>query len=175
MPLPDWLGDTLGGLLLIAGQAMRTWAVKHAGKTTRSRSLKANVLTTTGPYAVVRNPIYGGNFMLGLGFLMLTEALVLVPVFLVAFSTVYGLIIRAEEEFLAVRFGAAYETYRRAVPRFLPLSVMALRAAVGHAGAALPVKEYGTIAGTLIGAVLFELAQHLNVHELLMRAIGWSC
>jgi protein-S-isoprenylcysteine O-methyltransferase Ste14 len=80
---------------------------------------KASVLVTTGPNAVSRNPMY-----LGLTGLLFANAMrlgswrALLP--LAAFTLVIDrLQIPAEESALLAKFGAPYEAYRRAVPRWL--------------------------------------------------------
>src|SRR5262245_47766090 len=50
----------IGLLLVVGGVALRTWA---AG------TLKKNqALTMTGPYRIIRNPLYVGSFLMALGF-----------------------------------------------------------------------------------------------------------
>jgi protein-S-isoprenylcysteine O-methyltransferase Ste14 len=56
---------TAGGLLLglpvaLAGLLIRGWAAGHIVKDAR--------LTTSGPYAHTRNPLYFGSFLLAAGF-----------------------------------------------------------------------------------------------------------
>src|SRR5262245_3386636 len=51
----DWKSD-LGCALIFAGLAIRTWA---AGILRKTREL-----TTTGPYALIRNPLYVGSFLI---------------------------------------------------------------------------------------------------------------
>jgi len=114
----------LGGLtLMLLGEALRLWAVSHAGSATRTTSgVGGEQLVTSGPYAYVRNPLYLGNFLLTVGFCIMAWAwmpwMLLVAVAL--FTLQYGLIISLEEEYLRRRFGEAYEDYCRHVPRFLP-------------------------------------------------------
>ncbi len=118
-----WLAIVLGvvaAALIFAGEAVRIWAVGHSGTTTRAKSLKAPALATGGPYAVVRNPIYVGNFLLGLGFVMLTRVTWVVIAYVVFFAIQYSLIVSIEEEFLEGKFGDDYRAYKKSVRRFLP-------------------------------------------------------
>jgi hypothetical protein len=39
---------------------------------------------------------------------------------LTVFGVFFGMIVPAEEQFLAEHFGAEYERYRRAMPKFIP-------------------------------------------------------
>lgn len=105
---------------IILGELLRIWSVGHSGRTTRAKSLKAPALATGGPYAVVRNPIYVGNFLLGLGYVLLTRIHWVVAAYVVFFFIQYTLIVNIEEEFLEGKFGDDYREYRKRVKRFLP-------------------------------------------------------
>ncbi|MBC7217541.1 MAG: isoprenylcysteine carboxylmethyltransferase family protein, partial [Candidatus Caldatribacterium sp.] len=109
----------LGILLIILGEALRLWACGYI-KTYRGPMEEVEELTTAGPYAYVRNPLYLANGCIGLGIVFLSGLLALVPLFLGIFLVLYGSIIRAEETFLAGRFGEAYRKYASSVPRFVP-------------------------------------------------------
>ncbi len=63
----DTFADIIGIGNLVLGATLRIWAVSHPGRHTRSRTIKAPSLTTAGPYAFVRNPIYLANFLIGFG------------------------------------------------------------------------------------------------------------
>jgi protein-S-isoprenylcysteine O-methyltransferase Ste14 len=72
-----------------------------------------------GLYAHVRHPRYGGMFsaVLGAALLAGTPSLWIVLLAWLPFALV---VIRLEEKELTVRFGPAYEAYRKRVPAFLP-------------------------------------------------------
>ncbi len=104
----------------LAGEAIRIWAVGFAGSVTRTRDDRVPALVHAGPYRLVRNPLYIGNFMIytaaGLlfGFVWLTLAF--------AFYTAlqYFLITEYEETLLKETFGMDYREYQEKVPRWLP-------------------------------------------------------
>lgn len=105
--------------LVIAGQALRLWAAGHIAAY-RGESLEAPRLVTGGPYAIVRNPLYIGNGLIGLGW-SLPAGPVAVAVFLVLFVMLYAVaIVPYEEKFLAKEFGTEYDSYRHATGRWLP-------------------------------------------------------
>ena len=105
---PSWAG----ALLVCAGEGLRLWAAGHLRKD--------QVLTTGGPYAFVRNPLYIGSLTIAIGFtLMLRSLLLLVPL-LCGFALVYRAETRREEKVLRQKFGTAYDQYRQAVPPWIP-------------------------------------------------------
>src|SRR5579862_5105186 len=73
-----------------------------------------------GPYRFMRNPMYMGYFtvLVGLGLCLRSLAMVLFAG--VAFLVVHAFVVLAEEPGLRKRFGEEYESYCRAVPRWVP-------------------------------------------------------
>jgi protein-S-isoprenylcysteine O-methyltransferase Ste14 len=82
----------------------------------------ASALITDGPFAKSRNPIYLGNSALLLGAGLLAGVLWLVLAAPLAALAVQKLAIEREERHLAQRFGAAWQAYAAATPRWLKLS-----------------------------------------------------
>jgi protein-S-isoprenylcysteine O-methyltransferase Ste14 len=106
--------------LVLFGLALRGWAAAAAGLHTRTGTIEAPRLATGGPYAFVRNPIYLGSFLIGLGMIgLLRDPWLLVPHSLV-FAVFFGMIVPAEERFLEARFGAEFMHFRRDVPKLVP-------------------------------------------------------
>jgi protein-S-isoprenylcysteine O-methyltransferase Ste14 len=100
--------------LVLAGQALRFWAAGHIGAY-RGETVEAPRLTRDGPYAIVRNPLYIGNGLIGLGWSLPAGAIGLV--FPIAYVLVYIVaIVPLEEAFLTERFGDEYRQYRRETP-----------------------------------------------------------
>ena len=110
----------LGLLVIFAGLALRAWGAGSAGFHTRSGQIEAPRLATAGPFAHVRNPIYLGSILLGIGMSLLIGDPIAFVFTALAFSTLYFGIVPAEEEFLQNHFGAEYHRYRECVPRFIP-------------------------------------------------------
>jgi protein-S-isoprenylcysteine O-methyltransferase Ste14 len=108
-----------GFSLVFAGQALRFWAVGCIGRY-RGERVTAMSLTTWGPYAFVRNPLYVGNGLIGLGW-GLTAGPLPTVVFVITFVLLYTvLIVPHEESFLSEKFGAEYDRYRETTGRFFP-------------------------------------------------------
>lgn len=106
--------------LILLGLAIRAWASGCAGRHTWEAKIEAPQLTTSGPYAYVRNPIYLGCIPLGLGFAGIIGDPWLLGMHLAVCVALYTVIVPAEEEFLRGKFGEAYERYAAAVPRIWP-------------------------------------------------------
>ena len=143
-------------IMVLAGQLWRCWA---AGTIMlyRGENVKAENLTTTGPYSLMRNPLYFGNFLIGLGWGIIA-GLHAVIIFAVSFYVLYNLaIIPHEEKFLRSKFGLEYEYYCGRVKRFFPvkLNFDDLRGVGKKFDAKILVKsEIHTVISTLIGTVL---------------------
>jgi protein-S-isoprenylcysteine O-methyltransferase Ste14 len=112
----------IGGIVIaIIGESIRFWGVGHASYETRvTGNVGASRLVVTGPFAYVRNPLYVGNILLYTGFAIMANRPWLTLLTAAWFIFQYMMIVSREEEFLAGKFGEEYESYRRAVPRFLP-------------------------------------------------------
>ena len=116
-PLSFWTG----GAITASGLLFSVWARLHIGKNWSSDvTLKVDhELITTGPYALVRHPIYTG---LLIGFLgsavargewrgLLALALVVIALWIK---------LRLEETWMREHFGPAYEGYSRHVKALVP-------------------------------------------------------
>lgn len=97
-------------------------AVRHLGKQLRILAglYADHELIRTGPYAIVRHPVYASLFlmMLATGLLFARWPLLLLSVALYIAGT--EIRIRAEEGLLHARFGEEFEEYQRRVPAYLP-------------------------------------------------------
>jgi isoprenylcysteine carboxyl methyltransferase (ICMT) family protein YpbQ len=97
-------GSCLFGLpTILAGLATRFWASGYIGIEGRAREIGASRRIVSGPYRLLRHPLYIGNFVLVAGMLVALRPLLWMAVIVVAgFILEYGLIISAEEEDLAL-------------------------------------------------------------------------
>jgi len=112
-------GVVLGIPFVLAGQCVRFWAAGTIGRY-RGEKVSARRLVTWGPYAWCRNPLYVGNFLIGLGWSVMASFYV-VPAYAAFFFVVYSVgIVPLEEKFLSSTFGKEYSRYRTRVPSFLP-------------------------------------------------------
>jgi protein-S-isoprenylcysteine O-methyltransferase Ste14 len=120
--LPDLLPLVIAGLLvLILGIAFAIRARVHLGTNWSSRPAihENHTITRTGPYAIVRHPIYTGILTGMLGTAIATGALLAFVSLLVIF-VLFIIKIRMEEQFLLDEFGEEYERYRSEVKALVP-------------------------------------------------------
>jgi protein-S-isoprenylcysteine O-methyltransferase Ste14 len=116
-PLSFWIGAAVTA----AGLLFSIWARRHLGSNwSQAVTIKADhELITSGPYALVRHPIYSG---LLLGFIGTAVALgqwrgllAVALVFIVLWRK-----LRLEEQWLRAQFGEPYEVYVRRVAALVP-------------------------------------------------------
>lgn len=102
----------LGAALTLAGLLFAVWAREHLGRNwSRSVTIKEDhELITSGPYAVVRHPIYTGILT---GFLGTAIAISQVrgPIVLVLIFLVFWMKLRMEEQWMRSQFGETYAMY----------------------------------------------------------------
>lgn len=89
--------------------------------------VKSKTLTTSGPYAAVRNPLYLGTMVMTAGLMIMLSSpsrpLLTAGIWAFAvavFGWVYYVTIKAEETFLFSVYGKDFEAYKAAVPAILP-------------------------------------------------------
>ena len=121
--LPDTMIVDWAGLLMVtAGLALAVWARTHLGRNwSGTVTVKEDhELVRSGPYAIVRHPIYTGLLLAMLGTaIILGEWRGLSAVCFL--SAAFLLKLRREERFMAESFPETYPGYRARVPALVPL------------------------------------------------------
>ena len=117
MSVANWI---VGALLVAAGEAVRISGVAAAGTVTRRRSRDVQRLVTYGVFGWVRNPLYVGNFLIWMGFTVISGVYWFLPIAALLFALEYTLIVRYEEGVLESIFGPDYLAYKSRTPRWLP-------------------------------------------------------
>lgn len=118
--LSPWL---LGLVPFCAGIVLYFWcagAFTFEGQGTPAPMDAPVFLVKSGPYRWVRNPMYIGVLAVLFGEAILFHSLVLAGMGLLASTAVHLFVVFYEEPTLRRQFGASYEAYLRAVPRWLP-------------------------------------------------------
>jgi protein-S-isoprenylcysteine O-methyltransferase Ste14 len=108
---PSGLSMLLGALLVVPGLAIRAMASGHVRKNEE--------LTTSGPYAYTRNPLYLGSLILAVGFAVASRSWWIAGVTVLMFLVIYLPVIGGEEKYLRERF-PEFDGYASKVPRLVP-------------------------------------------------------
>jgi protein-S-isoprenylcysteine O-methyltransferase Ste14 len=119
----DHLWEALCLLVSFIGLGIRVFTVGHTPKGTSGRNTKkqvADTLNTTGIYSIVRNPLYLGNFFMGLGIALFAHLWWLTLIYILVFWLYYERIIFAEEAYLRNKFGDEYLEWANKTPVFIP-------------------------------------------------------
>ena len=139
----------LGLGLVFSGLALRSWAAGTLHKRKR--------LATSGPYALVRHPLYIGSFFMMLGFCALVNDeeniwFVLGPILLLY-------IFRAlhEEKSISAAFPEQWPAYAKKVPRFIPKRLPTQMFANWNLSQWLKNREYQAVSAVLLGLVAVQV------------------
>jgi len=110
---PNLNGMVVGILLIIMGETLRLWAAGHLQKN--------EILTVTGPYAYVKNPLYVGTILITTGFCIFANNIYLLAAATFVFCFHYiPYKKRIEGDRLRKIFGSSYDDYDQKVPEYLP-------------------------------------------------------
>jgi protein-S-isoprenylcysteine O-methyltransferase Ste14 len=109
-PVPQWI--LVGACVGFAGLCVRAYAAGYLHK--------QEVLTTSGPYAYTRNPLYLGSSILTLGAAIAMHNWWSAGLLAIYFALAYTLVMRREETELRSKHGAAFDAYAKSVPLFFP-------------------------------------------------------
>lgn len=94
----------IGGVVAAIGEAIRVWAAGHLEK--------GREVTTSGPYAFTRHPLYLGSVLIGIGLALASVRAVVAVLVLAYLGITLTAAIRTEEAHLTEKFGVAYPAYR---------------------------------------------------------------
>ena len=108
---PTWLSITTGGVIAALGEGIRVWAAGHLEK--------GREVTRSGPYRLMRHPLYVGSFVIGIGFTIAFASGVATAAVVTYLVVMLVVAIRLEEATLRDAFGEEYDRYTRGV---LPVS-----------------------------------------------------
>src|SRR5580700_11173358 len=114
---PFWLGAAVN----VGGLLFAVWARVHLGRNwSRSVTIKqGHELITTGPYAVVRHPIYTG-ILTGLLGSAIALSQVRGLIAFVLFFVAFWIKLRMEEQWMRSQSGEAYATYAHQTAALVP-------------------------------------------------------
>jgi protein-S-isoprenylcysteine O-methyltransferase Ste14 len=159
------IAEIFGIALILFGQLIRTSARGYKSE----QSQNGHALIQGGPYLLVRNPMYLGILLIGLGIVLILFQWWVMAAFLIVFVVRYLLLIFKEEKKLLDVFSGQYKTYQGKVPRLIPPLTMLLQADISEY---LPLKlswlkkEIGTILAVLLITLFVESWQDISYQEI---------
>jgi protein-S-isoprenylcysteine O-methyltransferase Ste14 len=138
---PTSMSLLIGAVVSLTGEAIRLWAAGHLEK--------SKEVTRSGPYQFTRHPLYLGSSLIGLGFAIACNHLVVAIIVVAYLLLTLTAAMRSEEAHLREKFGDAYDAYveKRSAP-------MARRFSWQRA---LRNREHHTIAGLVSGLLILFL------------------
>lgn len=133
-----------GALAAVLGLVIRAWASGHLEK--------EKSLAVSGPYRYSRNPLYLGNFILGVGIVITSRSWWVLVLFAAYFGVFYPLMIVRERDRMRRLFPTEYEEYGRQVPLFWPSLIGRHKPASAKFSWRLYLenKEYRALAGAAV-------------------------
>ena len=140
--------------LVLGGLALRSWAAGTLHKRTE--------LTMSGPYGLVRHPLYIGSFMMMLGFCQLIDD----PenIWFVAGPVLALYVYRAinEEKFLAAKFPNQWSEFAGKVPRFFPRRLPKQPFSTWSLHQWIKNREYQAVSAALLGLIALQIWQFVE-------------
>lgn len=110
-------------LVSSAGLIVRAATVGWVPEGTSGRNTKgqlAGTLNVDGMYASTRHPLYFGNFLIMMGFVLFVQVWWFAAIFVLSFFIFYEHILFCEEAFLAHKFEDAHKLWALKTPAFFP-------------------------------------------------------
>jgi protein-S-isoprenylcysteine O-methyltransferase Ste14 len=112
----DEFAEIFGMAFILLGQILRASSRGYKAE----HSQNSHSLIQGGPYALVRNPMYLGILLIGLGIVLMLFNWWVVVIFLCVFIWRYLFLIFKEEKKLLAMFAQTYRDYQARVPRIIP-------------------------------------------------------
>jgi len=148
---PTWPSLLIGTAIASLGILLRAIASGHVEKN--------RVLAMTGPYAYVRNPLYLGSIIIGVGFGIAARDVWIFLAIVLLFAVVYVPVIRSEEAFLRSQF-REYGDYALRVPSMLPHTLLFRQIMSGFSRELyLKHREYNSLLGAaaMLAALVIKI------------------
>ncbi|MGB8227194.1 MAG: isoprenylcysteine carboxylmethyltransferase family protein [Sedimentisphaerales bacterium] len=113
-PIIDTLIFAVGCVLASVGAMGRLWCSLYIS------GYKNNTLITTGPYSIMRHPLYFFSLIGALGVACATETLLIPLIVLIVFISSYPGVILGEEKRLLSKHGEKFKQYCQRTPAVFP-------------------------------------------------------
>ncbi|MFA5112595.1 MAG: isoprenylcysteine carboxylmethyltransferase family protein [Desulfobaccales bacterium] len=144
----------------LLGEGLRFFTVGFVPRGTSGRNTLgqvADTLNTTGMYAVVRNPLYLGNFIIWFGLSLFMKLWWFTALIVLFFLVFYERIIFAEERFLREKFGDEFLQWAARTPVIMPNFKDWRPPALPFSWKSALVREYGSFYAIIATFTFLEL------------------
>jgi protein-S-isoprenylcysteine O-methyltransferase Ste14 len=141
----------LGLVLVLGGLALRSWAAGTLHKRTE--------LTMSGPYELVRHPLYIGSFMMMIGFCQLIDDKESIWFVLGPMLALYVYHAIREERGLAAKFPDQWTEFSQKVPRFVPRHLPTQLFATWNLKQWIKNREYQAVSAVFFGLIALQIWQ----------------
>jgi protein-S-isoprenylcysteine O-methyltransferase Ste14 len=159
------------------GLAVRVFTIGRTPKNTSGRNTKdgqiAESLNTSGIYSTVRHPLYLGNFLIGLGAVLLPLEWWVVGIYCLMFWLYYERIMLAEESFLRSKFGDEFNVWVAKTPAFVPNPMLWRPPSLPFSWRNALKREYTALMLAVLLHVVIEVFEHLVIDHRLMLEPRW--
>lgn len=106
--------ESIGLALILVGIGGRLWSILYIGER------KSAEVVQTGPYSIMRNPLYFFSTVAAAGVGAQTGSIIIAVATMVLCAIAFHVVALREERYLKANLGAAYVDYAQRVPRFFP-------------------------------------------------------
>jgi protein-S-isoprenylcysteine O-methyltransferase Ste14 len=145
-PLAIWQWNSGIGLgLILVGLAIRSWSA--------GTLIKIQELITAGPYALSRNPLYVGSFLMMYGFALIMSDWLSIAFIVGPMSVLYYFQVMNEEKYLSALHPEQWSAYIKRTSRFVPLKFNSNWRSGWSIAQWLHNREYQAILGAAIGII----------------------
>jgi protein-S-isoprenylcysteine O-methyltransferase Ste14 len=112
LSVPSAKSITVGFFLILGGIFFRAWSSGYINKD--------NELAKDGPYALTKNPLYFGNFVLGSGLAVAGNSFSTYIIFFIYYLIFFPFLMVVEHRRLKKKFGREYDEWSRKSNSFFP-------------------------------------------------------
>ena len=154
--------------LSLLGFFIRFYTIGTTTKGTSGRNTKkqvAEVLNSTGIYAIVRHPLYLGNYLIWIGIATFVFNLLFILLISLIFWIYYERIMFAEERFLEKRFGEEYLNWSNRIPAFIPNFSLYKKSLIPFSIKSVLRREYSGILSCVIGFCFVNVLRNYKIGE----------
>lgn len=165
LSVAEFLIELIGLCFIFLGQLLRASARGYKSENSQSGAS----LVESGPYNLVRNPMYLGILLIGLGVILVLFNFWTGFIFAAVFIARYLLLIFQEEQKLSSFFGDSFSEYCKKTPRIIPSLKLVFDT---NASAYLPLKpdwikkESNSISAVIAMLIFFKAYQNIRLSTL---------